>query len=308
MEAPVKLSNPFRLFSLISVPFLFLASSGAFASDGLDSGDSAWVLTATALVLFMTLPGLTIFYAGLARAQSVLSVMMHCFSVCCVASVLWLICGYSLAFSGDGLLVGNLDKMFGSGILESSMSGSIPETVFFVFQMTFAVITPALIVGAYPERIKFAGVLLFSGAWLLLVYAPICHWVWGGGWLSSMFEVMDFAGGLVVHASAGVSALVFAWVLGGRRGFPDRVAPPHSPGLTAIGAGMLWVGWFGFNGGSELAANGSAGLAVLVTHISACTAVIVWSALEWIRFRKAKPRWRGDGGDCWPRCHHSRFG
>ena len=166
------------------------------------------------------------------------------------------------------------------------MSGSIPETVFFVFQMTFAVITPALIVGAYPERIKFAGVLLFSGAWLLLVYAPICHWVWGGGWLSSMFGVMDFAGGLVVHASAGVSALVFAWVLGGRRGFPDRVAPPHSPGLTAIGAGMLWVGWFGFNGGSELAANGSAGLAVLVTHISACTAVIVWSALEWIRFGK----------------------
>ena len=282
----MKLSNPVRLFSLISVPFLFLASSGALASDGLDSGDSAWILTATALVLFMTLPGLTIFYAGLARAQSVLSVMMHCFSVCCVASVLWLICGYSLAFSGDGLLVGNLDKMFGSGILESSMSGSIPETVFFVFQMTFAVITPALIVGAYPERIKFAGVLLFSGAWLLLVYAPICHWVWGGGWLSSMFGVMDFAGGLVVHTSAGVSALVFAWVLGSRRGFPDRVAPPHSPGLTAIGAGMLWVGWFGFNGGSELAANGSAGLAVLVTHISACTAVIVWSALEWIRFGK----------------------
>ncbi len=273
------------ILSLVSLPML-LASTGTFASDGLDSGDSAWIMTATALVLFMTLPGLTIFYAGLARAQSVLSVMMHCLAVCCLASVLWLVCGYSLAFSGDGWLVGNLDKMFATGIGEASMSGSIPEMVFFVFQMTFAVITPALIVGAYPERIKFSAVLLFSSAWLLLVYAPVCHWVWGGGWLSSKFQVMDFAGGLVVHASAGVSALVFAWVLGSRRGFPSRVAPPHSPGLTAIGACMLWVGWFGFNGGSELAANGSAGQAILVTHISACAAVIIWSALEWIRFGK----------------------
>lgn len=282
----MKLSNPLRIFSLVSSPLVLLASSGAFASDGLDTGDSAWIITASALVLFMTLPGLTIFYAGLARAQSVLSVMMHCLSVCCIASVLWLICGYSLAFSGDGAFIGNLDKMFAVGITEASLSGTIPEMVFFVFQMTFAVITPALIVGAYPERIKFSAVLLFSGAWLLLVYAPICHWVWGGGWLASEFGVMDFAGGLVVHASAGVSALVFAWVLGGRRGFPDRVAPPHSPGLTTIGACMLWVGWFGFNGGSELAANGSAGQAILVTHISACTAVIIWSALEWIRFGK----------------------
>ena len=275
-----------RLFSIMALPLVFLSSSSAFAEDALNSGDSAWILTATALVLFMTLPGLTIFYAGLARAQSVLSVMMHCFSVCCVASVLWLVCGYSLAFSGDGAFIGDLQKVFATGIGEASMSGSIPETVFFVFQMTFAVITPALIVGAYPERIKFSAVILFSAAWLLVVYAPICHWVWGGGWLSSMFGVMDFAGGLVVHASAGTSALVFAAVLGGRRGFPGPVAPPHNPGLTAIGAGMLWVGWFGFNGGSELAANGSAGMAVLVTHISACTAVIVWSALEWTRFGK----------------------
>ncbi len=282
----MKLISSPRTLSLLGFPFLLFASSAAFAADGLDSGDSAWIITASALVLFMTLPGLTIFYAGLARAQSVLSVMMHCLSVCCIASVLWLICGYSLAFSGEGLFIGNLDKMFAIGISEASMSGSIPEMVFFVFQMTFAVITPALIVGAYPERIKFSAVLLFSGAWLLLVYAPICHWVWGGGWLSSMFGVMDFAGGLVVHASAGVSALVFAWVLGGRRGFPERVAPPHSPGLTTIGACMLWVGWFGFNGGSELAANGSAGQAILVTHISACTAVIIWSALEWVRFGK----------------------
>lgn len=277
---------PRKLFTLLSFLFMLGGPTGALASDGLNAGDSAWIITATALVLFMTLPGLMVFYAGLARAQSVLSVMMHCLSVCCVASVLWLICGYSLAFSGEGLLIGNLDKAFASGIAEASMSGTIPEMVFFIFQMTFAVITPALIVGAYPERIKFSAVLLFSGAWLILVYAPICHWVWGGGWLSSMFGVMDFAGGLVVHASAGVSALVFAWVLGGRRGFPDRVAPPHNPGLTAIGACMLWVGWFGFNGGSELAANGSAGQAILVTHISACTAVIVWSALEWVRFGK----------------------
>lgn len=277
---------PRKLFTLLSFLLMLGGPTVALASDGLNAGDSAWIITATALVLFMTLPGLMVFYAGLARAQSVLSVMMHCLSVCCVASVLWLICGYSLAFSGEGLLIGNLDKAFASGIAEASMNGTIPEMVFFIFQMTFAVITPALIVGAYPERIKFSAVLLFSGAWLILVYAPICHWVWGGGWLSSKFGVMDFAGGLVVHASAGVSALVFAWVLGGRRGFPDRVAPPHNPGLTAIGACMLWVGWFGFNGGSELAANGSAGQAILVTHISACTAVIIWSALEWVRFGK----------------------
>ena len=266
----------------------FALSLPAAAQDApaLDSGDTAWIIVATALVLFMTLPGLAMFYAGLVRSQAVLSVIMQCFAIACLASVLWLVVGYSLAFDETvGGFVGGVGKAFFAGVTADAMSGTIPEIVFAVFQMTFAVITPALIVGAYVERIKFPAVLMISGAWLLLVYAPICHWVWGGGWLSGL-GVLDFAGGLVVHLSAGVSALVIAAMLGSRRGFPNQVHPPHSPGMTAVGAGMLWVGWFGFNGGSQLAADGGAGMAIAVTHISAATAALVWGAIEWIKFGK----------------------
>ncbi len=269
------------LLPVLALPF------PALAEDTLNSGDTAWIIAASALVLFMTLPGLALFYAGLVRSQAVLSVIMHCFAIACVASVLWLVIGYSLAFDSSiaGGWVGGFGKAFFSGVTSDVLNGSIPEIVFAVFQMTFAVITPALIVGAYVERIKFSSVLIFSSAWLLLVYAPVCHWVWGGGWLAGM-GVMDFAGGIVVHATAGVSALVIAILLGSRRGFPDSVRPPHNPGMTAAGAAMLWVGWFGFNGGSQLAADGGAGMAIMATHIAAATAAIVWSAIEWIKFGK----------------------
>ncbi len=234
----------------------------------------------------MTLPGLAMFYGGLVRSNAVLSVVMQCFAVAATVSVLWLVAGYSLAFSDSlGGIIGGLEKSFFIGITVDTPWGSIPEIVFAMFQMTFAIITPALIVGAYVERIKFPAVLVFSGAWLLLVYTPIAHWVWGGGWLSEL-GVMDFAGGLVVHTSAGVSALIVAAVLGRRRGFPNQLQPPHNPGMTAAGAAMLWVGWFGFNGGSQLAADGGAGMAIAVTHISAATAGIVWSQIEWIKFGK----------------------
>ncbi|PPR22887.1 MAG: Ammonia channel [Alphaproteobacteria bacterium MarineAlpha10_Bin3] len=260
----------------------------AMAQSAVSAGDTAWILTSTALVLFMTLPGLALFYGGLVRANSVLSVLMQCFTIACVASVLWLALGYSLAF-GDGgsanAWIGGLGKAFFSGIGTGAVSGTIPEDVFFMFQMTFAIITPALIVGAYVERTKFAAVIFFSSVWLLVVYAPVTHWVWGGGWLAEM-GVRDFAGGLVVHVTAGVSALVFAAMLGGRRGFPNQVRPPHNPGMTMIGAAMLWVGWFGFNAGSALAADGNAGMAMLVTHIAAATASLSWAAMEWIKFGK----------------------
>ncbi|MCG8505023.1 MAG: ammonium transporter [Sphingomonadales bacterium] len=249
----------------------------------LDSGNTAWILTATALVLFMTLPGLALFYGGLVKARHVLSVLMQCFAVACLASIVWLAVGYSLAFSGSGAWIGDLSKAFLSGIGADSAVGDIPETLFFMFQMTFAIITPALIVGAYPERVKFGAVLLFSGLWLILVYAPVTHWVWGGGWLAER-QVLDFAGGLVVHATAGVSALVFVALLGARKGFPTEIRPPHRPGMTMMGAAMLWVGWFGFNAGSALAADGSAAMAMTVTHISAATASLVWMAIEWIKF------------------------
>ena len=249
----------------------------------LDSGNTAWILTATALVLFMTLPGLALFYGGLVKARHVLSVLMQCFAVACLASIIWLAVGYSLAFSGSGAYIGDLSKAFLSGIGADSTAGDIPETLFFMFQMTFAIITPALIVGAYPERVKFGAVLLFSGLWLILVYAPVTHWVWGGGWLAER-QVLDFAGGLVVHATAGVSALVFVALLGARKGFPSEIRPPHRPGMTMMGAAMLWVGWFGFNAGSALAADGSAAMAMTVTHISAATASLVWMAIEWIKF------------------------
>jgi Amt family ammonium transporter len=252
----------------------------------INSGDTAWVLTATALVLFMTLPGLSLFYAGLVRVKNTLSVMMHCVAVACLISVLWLAFGYSLAFDGASPLVGGLGKAFLLSVGRGAMTGSIPEPAYFMFQATFAVITPALIVGAYVERIKFSAVLLFSGLWLALVYAPMTHWVWGGGWLFQR-HVMDFAGGLVVHATAGVSALVAAVMIGPRDGFPRDLRPPHNPGMTMIGAGMLWVGWYGFNGGSALAANGDAAMALLVTHASASTAGLVWALLERLRFGRA---------------------
>ena len=256
---------------------------GSAQAAGLSDGNTAWILTSTALVLFMTLPGLALFYAGLVQSKNVLSVMMHCFAIACLVSVLWLAGGYSLAFAEGNAIVGGLSKAFLSGVGKDALVGDIPESVFFMFQMTFAIITPGLIVGAYPERIKFSAVLLFSGLWLILVYAPITHWVWGGGWLAKM-GVMDFAGGLVVHATAGTSALLLAYMLGARKGFPSGLRPPHNPGMSMIGAAMLWVGWFGFNAGSALAADTSAGMAMLVTHISAATASLVWMVIEWVKF------------------------
>ena len=265
-------------------PTLALAQVAA-PQPHLDSGDTAWVLAATALVLFMTLPGLALFYAGLVRQKNTLSVMIHCVAIACLASVVWLALGYTLAFDGAGAWIGGLGKSFLLGVDRKALHGSIPEAAFFTFQLTFAVITPGLIVGAYVERIRFSAVLLFSALWLLLVYAPVTHWVWGGGWLASR-GVMDYAGGLVVHATAGVSALVLAVILGRRDGFPRDLSPPHNPGMTMIGAGMLWVGWYGFNGGSALAAGGDAAMAILVTHLSASMAGLVWAALEKWRFQR----------------------
>ena len=252
-----------------------------------NAGNTAWVLTSTALVLFMTLPALGLFYAGLVRSKNILSVLMHCVAIACVASILWLVVGYSLAFSEGNGLIGGLSKAFLLNVARDQvMSGSgLPETVFFMFQGTFAIITPALIVGAYVERIKFAAVLLFSSIWLLVVYAPVTHWVWGGGWLAEM-GVMDFAGGIVVHVTAGVSALVIAIMLGKRKGFPAHIQPPHAPWMVMIGASMLWVGWFGFNAGSALSAGVDAGMAMLVTHMSAATGSLVWMVIEWKRFGK----------------------
>ncbi len=251
-----------------------------------DHGDTAWILAATALVLFMTLPGLALFYAGLVRAKNVLSVMMHCVAIACLASVVWLLAGYTLSFSGAGPLIGDLAKAGLVSVTRASMTGTLPELVFFAFQMAFAIITPALIVGAFVERIRFAGVLLFSALWLLVVYAPVCHWVWGGGWLQGL-HVMDYAGGLVVHATAGVSALLMAWRLGPRDGYPRDLSPPHNPGMTMMGAGMLWVGWYGFNAGSALAANGDAGAALVATHMSAASAGLVWAMIERRRFGRS---------------------
>ena len=253
----------------------------------LNAGDTAWLLTATTLVLFMTLPGLALFYGGLVRAANVLSVLMHCFAIACLVSILWLICAYSLAFAPGTPWIGSLSKIFLNGVGRQTLAPNttVPETVFFMFQMTFAIITPALIVGAFVERMKFESVLLFCGLWLLVVYVPVAHWVWGGGWLNTM-GIMDFAGGLVVHLSAGASALVVAVLLGPRTGFPGDLKPPHAPWMTMVGASMLWVGWFGFNAGSALTAGGDAGMAMTVTHISAATASLVWVAIEWIKFRK----------------------
>ena len=270
----------------------------ALAGDGtLDTGHTAWIITATALVLFMTLPGLALFYGGLVRARNVLSVLMHTFTTACVMSVLWILVGYTLAFGDSSLggLVGGLDKIFLLGITpETITDGGVPEIVFMAFQMTFAIITPALIIGAFVERIRFATMFTFLGAWMLLVYAPTVHWIWGGGfmsddgWLGQLIGVgvKDFAGGIVVHATAGAAAVVAAMVIGGRKGWPDHLHPPHAPWMTMIGAAMLWVGWFGFNGGSALTSDGYAGMAITVTHLSAAAASLTWMAIEWIKYGK----------------------
>lgn len=270
----------------LSAGFFFLGVSTApvIASEtGIDSGDTAWVLSATALVLFMTLPGLALFYAGLVQSKNIVSVLMHHFAIAALMSIVWVLAGYSLAFSGKGEWFGDMEKAFLFGVDLNSASGTIPESLFVAFQMTFAIITPALIIGAYVERMKFAALLLFSVLWLLLVYAPVTHWVWGGG-IMAAWGVLDFAGGIVVHATAGTAALLCALVVGKRRGFPTSAQPPHSPVLTMVGACMLWVGWFGFNGGSALEAGSSAGMALLVTHIAAATASLVWMLIEWLRF------------------------
>ena len=263
---------------------LALMPMGVFAND-LNGANTSWILTSTALVLFMTLPGLALFYGGLVRSKNILSVLMQCFSIAGIVSVLWLIAGYSIAFADGNAYFGSLSKFMLSGVLEGSLRGDIPESLFVLFQMTFAIITPALIVGGFAERMKFSAVLLFSAIWLIVVYAPITHWVWGGGWLQEM-GLLDFAGGTVVHITAGVGALVAAIVLGPRKGFLTTPMPPHNMTMVVTGAGMLWVGWFGFNGGSALAANGDAAMAMLVTHISAATAAMVWMFYEWIKFGK----------------------
>ena len=254
-------------------------------ADELNGANTAWILTSTALVLFMTIPGLAMFYAGLVRSKNVLSVFMQCFAITCVASILWLVVGYSLAFGEGNAWIGDFSRVMFSGIDRETLSGDIPEALFAMFQMTFAIITPALIVGAFAERMKFSAMLLFSGIWLLVVYVPVTHWIWGGGWLAEM-GIYDFAGGLVVHITAGVAALVAAVVLGPRKGFPSTAMPPHNLTMTIVGAGMLWVGWFGFNGGSALAANGDAAMAIVVTHISASMGAFTWMVIEWKKFGK----------------------
>ena len=255
----------------------------------LDTGDTAWIMTSTALVLFMTLPGLALFYGGLVSSKNVVSALMQVIAIACLMSVLWLFGAYSFSFADGGDLnkyIGSFEKFLFNNIEWNALSGTIPENVFFIFQLTFAVITPALMVGAYVERIKFSSVLLISAIWLFVVYAPVTHWVWGGGWLAEL-GILDFAGGLVVHTTAGVSALVIAILLGNRSEFPNRVQPPHNPALVMVGACMLWVGWFGFNGGSALAANANAGMAMVVTHIAAATASLTWMAIEW--YKNGKP-------------------
>ena len=257
----------------------------ASAQDVLDSGDTAWMLTATALVLFMTIPGLSLFYGGMVRAKNALSVMMQCFAITCLMTVLWALYVYSLAFGEGGALIGDLSKAFMMGVGVDAVSGTIPESVFSMFQLTFAIITPALIVGAFAERMKFSAMLVFMSVWVTVVYAPICHWVWGGGWLGEA-GVLDFAGGTVVHINAGVAGLVAAIVLGRRRGYPQSPMKPSNLVLTMVGAAMLWVGWFGFNAGSELAADGTAGMAMAVTQIATAAAALTWMFSEWVSHGK----------------------
>jgi len=278
------------------LPFVFLLVSlllhapiaAAAEPPKLDPANTAWMLTSSVLVLFMTLPGLALFYAGLVRMKNVLSVLMQCFAITCIVTLAWVAVGYSVAFGDAGALnawYGGFDKSFLSGVDFKTVKGSIPETVFSMFQLTFAIITPALVIGAYAERVKFSGMLLFTLLWLIFVYCPVAHWVWGDGWLAKK-GIMDFAGGTVVHLNAGIAALVCATVLGKRRGFPDTPMPPHNMTMTVTGACMLWVGWFGFNAGSALAADGAAGMAMLVTHIGAATGAFAWIVCEWVRYGK----------------------
>src|SRR4051812_36202776 len=270
------------------LPWLFLAHVPlAFAAEPpkIDGANTAWMLTATVLVLFMTLPGLALFYAGLVRTKNVLSILMQCFSITCIVTLAWLFAGYSLAFGDGNNWWGGLGKAFFAGIDVKTVKGSIPETVFAMYQLTFAIITPALVIGAYAERVRFAGMLVFSLLWLLIVYCPVAHWVWGDGWLGKM-GLMDFAGGTVVHLNAGMAALVCALVLGRRRGFPETAMAPHNMTMVVTGACMLWVGWFGVNAGSGLAADGSAGMAMLVTHIGAASGAFAWMVCEWLRYEK----------------------
>jgi Amt family ammonium transporter len=268
----------------ILLSLLLLSPGTLFAAEGdLNAADTSWILTSTALVLFMTLPGLALFYGGLVRAKNVLSILMQCFAIAGISSILWLLVGYSLAFGEGGPWIGDFSKVMLAGIGRGTVAGEIPESLFMLFQMTFAIITPALIIGGYAERMKFSAMVIFSAAWLLLVYVPVTHWVWGGGWLQEM-GLYDFAGGTVVHITAGVAALVSALVLGKRKGFGTKAMMPHNMTMTVAGAGMLWVGWFGFNGGSALASNGDAAMAMLVTHISAATAAITWMTIEWVKY------------------------
>ena len=278
----------FFIRALFALFLTYTPLAGAVEPAKLDPANTAWMITASVLVLFMTLPGLALFYAGLVRTKNVLSVLMQCFAITCMVTIAWVIAGYSLAFGDGGTLnawYGGWDKSFLSGITVATLKGSIPETVFAMFQMTFAIITPALVIGAYAERVRFAGMLLFSLLWLLLVYCPVAHWVWGDGWLQKM-GLMDFAGGTVVHLNAGMAALVCALVIGRRKGFPDSPMAPHNMTMTVTGACMLWVGWFGFNAGSALAADGSAGMAMLVTHIGAASGSLAWLICEWRRYGK----------------------
>lgn len=271
------------LFSLILL--LIFANPVLAEEASLNGANTAWILASTALVLFMTLPGLAMFYGGLVRAKNVLSILMQCFAIAGVSSILWFVVGYSLAFGEGNAFIGDFSKVFLTGIGKETLSGDIPESLFALFQMTFAIITPALIIGGFAERMKFSSMLIFSAIWLLAVYVPITHWVWGGGWLSKL-GLYDFAGGTVVHITAGVAALVAALVLGPRKGFGTSAILPHNMTMTIAGAGMLWVGWFGFNGGSALAANGDAAMAMIVTHISASAGAMTWMFLEWMKYGK----------------------
>ncbi|NEX21542.1 ammonium transporter [Thiorhodococcus mannitoliphagus] len=277
------LLQPLLAASLLCLPALVAAQD----EPALSSGDTAWMLTATALVLFMTIPGLSLFYAGLVRSKNVLSVLMQCFAITGVMSILWAVYGYSLAATEGPMngFIGGFDKLFLSGVTVDSLSGTIPESLFMTFQMTFAIITPALIVGAFAERMKFSAMLIFMTLWLTLVYVPIWHWVWGGGWIAEK-GALDFAGGTVVHINAGIAALMAALVLGKRKGYPGTAMPPHNLGLTVMGASMLWVGWFGFNAGSELAADGTAGMAMTVTQLATAAAALTWMFAEWINHGK----------------------
>ena len=273
--------NKIVILGLLLLPEMALAGQ-------LNQAHTAWILTSTGLVLFMTIPGLSLFYGGLVRSKNVLSVLMQCFSITCIVSILWLAGVYSFIFTDGGELqkvIGGASKVFLPDINVASLTGDIPETVYFMFQMTFAIITVALIVGAFAERMKFSAMLLFSALWLIIVYMPICHWIWGGGWLADL-GVMDFAGGIVIHVNAGVAALVAALVIGKRKGFPTTAMPPHNMTMVVTGAGMLWVGGFGFNAGSALTADGRAGMAMLATHIAAASGALTWMFIEWKRFGK----------------------